>query len=33
MHDDRWTQLMSMGWESQLGRLGKLLAARRTVRS
>jgi len=25
MHDDRWTQLATMGWESQLARLAKLL--------
>ena len=26
MHDDRWTQLATMGHESELDRLGKLLA-------
>lgn len=28
MHDDRWTQLATMGRESELGRLVKVLAAR-----
>jgi uncharacterized protein YndB with AHSA1/START domain len=28
MHDDVWTQRAIMGWESQLGRLGRVLAAR-----
>jgi len=27
MHDERWTQMAVMGWESQLGKLAKLLAA------
>lgn len=25
MHDERWTQLAVMGWESELGKLAKLL--------
>jgi uncharacterized protein YndB with AHSA1/START domain len=25
MHDDQWTQMASMGWESQLTKLGKVL--------
>ena len=25
MHDDHWTRLATMGWESQLGRLAQLL--------
>lgn len=29
MHDDRWTQLAKLGNESQLERLGRLLASRR----
>ena len=28
MHDAHWTKMASMGWESQLGRLEKLLATR-----
>ncbi len=28
MHDDVWTQRAVMGWESELGKLGKALAAR-----
>ncbi len=28
MHDDHWTKMMVMGWESQLARLESLLAAR-----
>ena len=28
MHDDVWTQRSTMGWESQLGKLERLLAAR-----
>ncbi len=28
MHDAHWTKMASMGWESQLGRLEKLLASR-----
>ena len=28
MHDERWTQLAVMGWESELGRLAHVLAAR-----
>ncbi len=28
MHDAHWTKMAVMGWESQLGRLEKLLAAR-----
>jgi uncharacterized protein YndB with AHSA1/START domain len=27
MHDEQWTQRMVMGWESQLGKLAKALAA------
>jgi uncharacterized protein YndB with AHSA1/START domain len=29
MHDERWTKLAVMGWESQLARLADVLAARR----
>jgi uncharacterized protein YndB with AHSA1/START domain len=29
MHDERWTNLARMGWESELGRLTALLKARR----
>ena len=28
MHDEHWTQMAVMGWESELGRLEKVLAAR-----
>jgi uncharacterized protein YndB with AHSA1/START domain len=31
MHDDVWTQRAVMGWESELGRLGKVLAARSAI--
>lgn len=27
MHDEHWTKMAVMGWESQLGKLGKLLQA------
>jgi uncharacterized protein YndB with AHSA1/START domain len=30
MHDEHWTQMAAMGWESQLGRLQKVLAQGRT---
>ncbi len=30
MHDAHWTKMAVMGWESQLDRLGKVLANRRT---
>jgi uncharacterized protein YndB with AHSA1/START domain len=29
MHDERWTQMAKMGWESELGRLDQALARRR----
>lgn len=29
MHDENWTKMAVMGWESQFGKLAKLLAARR----
>jgi uncharacterized protein YndB with AHSA1/START domain len=29
MHDEHWTQMAVMGWESEVGKLAKLLAARR----
>ena len=29
MHDERWTQMAKMGWESELGRLDAALATRR----
>ena len=29
MHDDRWTQLATMGWESELDRLAQQIIARR----
>jgi uncharacterized protein YndB with AHSA1/START domain len=29
MHDEQWTQMAKMGWESELGRLDTALAARR----
>jgi hypothetical protein len=28
MHDETWTQRAVMGWEMELGKLGRLLAAR-----
>jgi uncharacterized protein YndB with AHSA1/START domain len=28
MHDERWTKMAVMGWESQLGKLAKLVAER-----
>jgi uncharacterized protein YndB with AHSA1/START domain len=28
MHDERWTKMAVMGWQSQLGRLAKVLAER-----
>ena len=28
MHDEQWTKLAVMGWESELGKLAKLLSAR-----
>ena len=31
MHDERWTTMATKGWESQLGRLGEALAARRAA--
>ena len=31
LHDERWTQMAVAGWESQLGRLIKLLAERQRV--
>ena len=31
MHDDLWSQRQKQGWESELGKLGKLLAAQGTA--
>jgi predicted dehydrogenase len=28
MHDEHWTQMARMGWENELGKLAKALAAR-----
>lgn len=33
MHDERWTQLAVMGWESELGKLAKLIASRASLRT
>lgn len=30
MHDERWTQMAVMGWESEFSKLAKLLAAKRS---
>jgi hypothetical protein len=32
MHDEMWTQRMTAGWESQLGRLEKVVANHETRR-
>ena len=32
MHDEHWTNMAVMGWENELGKLAKLLAARRSSR-
>ena len=32
MHDEQWTNLAVMGWQSELGKLAKVLAQRRTGR-
>ena len=29
MHDENWTKMAVMGWESELGKLAKLLGERR----
>lgn len=31
MHDERWTQMAAMGWESELGKLERVLQARRSA--
>jgi hypothetical protein len=31
MHDERWTEMAIKGWESQLGKAGRALAARKTT--
>ena len=28
MHDEQWTKMAAMGWESQLGKLAKVIAER-----
>jgi uncharacterized protein YndB with AHSA1/START domain len=33
MHDEQWTKLATMGWESELGKLAKLLEQRYPARS
>ena len=31
MHDERWTEMAVKGWESQLGKAARILAARKTT--
>ena len=31
MHDEQWTQMAKMGWESEVDKLGRALAARRAA--
>jgi hypothetical protein len=31
MHDEHWTEMSVKGWESQLGKAARILAARKTT--